>query len=67
MQRLPPVPVALCATWTDSTRYGHGRAATRSFYSHHLAEISTAVQLEDANTLNNIAAASTFALAFGVT
>ena len=52
---------------TDSTRYGHGRAATRSFYSHHLAEISTAVQLEDANTLNNIAAASTFALAFGVT
>jgi hypothetical protein len=44
----------------DNTRYGHGRASTRSFYAHHVAEMSTAVQVSDAIVLGNSAASTMF-------
>ena len=33
---------------TDNTRYGEGRASPRSFLTHHVANISTAIQAADA-------------------
>jgi hypothetical protein len=45
---------------TDNTRYGYGRASTTSFYVHHLSEISTAVQVADAQTIINAAAHEAF-------
>ena len=51
---------------TDNTRYGTGRAATRSYYAHHLAEISTAVQVADAVVIGNAAAHMGFKLSHGV-
>ena len=45
---------------TDNTRYGLSRASTTSFYVHHLSEISTAVQVADANTIINAATHESF-------
>jgi hypothetical protein len=36
---------------TDNTRYGEGRASPRSFLTHHVANISTAIQTADAQTI----------------
>ena len=38
---------------TDNTRYGEGRASPRSFLTHHVANISTAIQTADAQTILN--------------
>jgi hypothetical protein len=51
---------------TDATRYGLGRASTRSFYAHHIAEMSTAVQVADAIVLDNAAAHEMFAVSMGM-
>ena len=45
---------------TDLTQYGEGRASPKAFLSHHVANISTAIQAADAGTV--LAAASTRAL-----
>ena len=37
---------------TDNTRYGEGRASPRSFLTHHVANISTAIQAADAQTIS---------------
>ena len=50
----------------DPTRYGLGRASTRSFYAHHIAEMSTAVQVADAIVLDNAAAHEMFAVSVGM-
>ena len=42
---------------TDNTRYGEGRASPRSFLTHHVANISTAIQAADAQTILNAASA----------
>jgi hypothetical protein len=42
---------------TDNTRYGEGRASPRSFLMHHVANISTAIQAADAQTILNAASA----------
>ena len=42
---------------TDNTRYGEGRASPRSFLKHHVANISTAIQAADAQTILNAASA----------
>ena len=47
---------------TDGTIYGSSRLATRSFFVHHLAAVSSAVVLADTLTLENAGCA---ALAFG--
>ena len=39
----------------DTTIYGTGRAATRDFYPHHLAAISSALALAEARTLTDAA------------
>ena len=44
----------------DRTAYGTGRHSTRAFFVHHLAEISAAVRLADALTLENKAAELSF-------
>ena len=41
---------------TDYTRYGAGRASSKAFLTHHVANISTAIQVADANSV--LAAAS---------
>ena len=46
----------------DSTVYGTGRASPKSFYTHHLAAISSAIVRADALTLRNAAASLAFAL-----
>ena len=51
---------------TDSTSYGRGRASTRSFYAHHIAEMSTAVQVADAIVLDNAAAHVMFTVSVGM-
>ena len=46
---------------TDNTRYGEGRASpARSFLTHHVAAISTAIQAADAQTILNAASARLF-------
>ncbi len=37
--------------------YGEGRASPRSFLTHHVANISTAIQAADAQTILNAASA----------
>ena len=44
---------------TDNTRYGEGRASPRSFLTHHVPNISTAIQSADAQTILNAASART--------
>ena len=51
---------------TDNSRYGYSRTSTRSFYTHHLTEISTAVQVADAEHIANAAAHEAFALSHGL-
>ena len=36
---------------TDLTQYGEGRASTKAFLTHHVANISTVVQAADAHTV----------------
>ena len=36
---------------TDLTRYGEGRASPKAFLTHHVANISTAIQAADARTV----------------
>ena len=50
----------------DTTIYGTSRASTRDFYPHHLAAISSAIVLADANTLSAEAAHLNFKLTTGV-
>ena len=51
---------------TDNTRYGEGRASPRSFLTHHLANISTAIQAADAKTILNAASARMLRVSYGV-
>ena len=51
---------------TDNTRYGEGRASPRSFLTHHVAHISTAIQAADAQTILNAASARMLRVSFGV-
>ena len=50
----------------DSTVYGIGRASPRSFFSHHVAAVSSAIVLADALVLRNRAASLVFSLAHGM-
>ena len=45
---------------TDLTQYGEGRASPKTFLTHHVAAISTAIHTADAHTV--LTAASTRAL-----
>jgi len=40
---------------TDLTQYGEGRASTKAFLTHHVANISTVVQAADAHIVRRIA------------
>ena len=40
---------------TDNTHYGEGRASSKAFLTHHVANISTAIQLADADSVLNAA------------
>ena len=51
---------------TDNTRYGEGRASPRSFLTHHVANISTAIQAADAQTILNAASARMLRVSYGV-
>jgi len=51
---------------TDNSRYGEGRASPRSFLTHHVANISTAIQTADAQTILNAASARMLRVSFGV-
>ena len=51
---------------TDNTRYGEGRASPRTFLTHHVANISTAIQTADAQTILNAASARMLRVSFGV-
>jgi hypothetical protein len=51
---------------THGTRYGEGRASPRSFLTHHVANISTAIQTADAQTILNAASARMLRVSFGV-
>ena len=53
---------------TDNTRYGEGRASgpPRSFLTHHVANISTAIQAADAKTIFNAASARMLRVSYGV-
>ena len=50
----------------DATVYGESRASPHAFYAHHAAAISAAVQLQDAETLQNAAASLVFAVSMGL-
>ena len=47
----------------DSTAYGTGRASPKSFYTHHIAAISSAIVRADALLVRNAAATLAFELA----
>ena len=49
---------------TDNTRYG--RASPRTVLTHHVANISTAIQTADAQTILNAASARMLRVSFGV-
>ena len=58
---------------TDHTRYGEGRASPRRPQlphappmAHHVANISTAIQAADAQTILNAASARMLRVSFGV-
>ena len=57
---------ARAAGATDNTRYGTSRLSTRSFVAHHLGQISTAVQVADAETIANRAAHIAFTRSLGM-
>ena len=40
---------------TDLTQYGEGRASTKAFLTHHVANISNVVQAADAHTVLSVA------------
>jgi len=42
---------------SEGHTYGEGRASPRSFLTHHVANISTAIQAADAQTILNAASA----------
>ncbi len=51
---------------TDNTRYGEGRASPRTFLTHHVANISAAIQTTDAQTILNAASVRMLRVSFGV-
>ena len=57
---------ARAAGATDNTRYGTSRLSTQSFVAHHLGQISTAVQVADAETIANRAAHIAFTRSLGM-
>ena len=50
---------------TDLTKYGEGRASPKAFLTHHVANISTAVQAADAHTVLNAATSRAQRLSHG--
>ena len=50
----------------DHTRNGECRASPRSFLTHHVANISTAIQSADAQTILNAASARMLRVSYGV-
>ena len=50
---------------TDLTQYGEGRASPKAFLTHHVANISTAVQAADAHTVLNAATSRAQRLSHG--
>ena len=50
----------------DLTQYGEGRASPKFFLTHHAANISTAIQAADANTVLNDAAAAATQISLGL-
>ena len=45
------------STWAcDTTHYGSSRSSPRTFYAHHAAAVSAAVQAHESLTLENAAA-----------
>ena len=53
---------------TDNSRYGDGgpHRSSRSFLTHHVANISTAIQAADAQTILNAASARMLRVSYGV-
>ena len=51
---------------TDLTQYGKGRASTKAFLTHHVANISTAIQAADANAVLNAASARSLRQSLGL-
>ena len=51
---------------TDGTVYGSSRLATRSFFIHHLAAISSAIVCADARSIRNHAASLATQLSHGM-
>ena len=50
----------------DLTQYGEGRASPKDFLTHHVAAISTSIQLADANTILNDAASAVTNISLGL-
>ena len=50
---------------TDITQYGEGRASTKAFLTHHVANISTVVQAADAHTVLSAAVSRAQRLSHG--
>ena len=50
----------------DLTQYGEGRASPKDFLTHHVAAISTSIQLADANTILNDAANAVTSISLGL-
>jgi hypothetical protein len=51
---------------SEGHTYGEGRASPRSFLTHHVANISTAIQAADAQTILNAASARMLRVSYGV-
>ena len=51
---------------TDLTQYGEGRASSKAFLTHHVANISTAIQAADANAVLNAASARSLRQSLGL-
>ena len=51
---------------TDLTQYGKGRASSKAFLTHHVANISTAIQAADANAVLNAASARSLRQSLGL-
>ena len=51
----------------DLTQYGEGRASPKTFLTHHVAAISTAIQSADAHTVLTAASTRALRLSLGLT
>ena len=51
---------------TDLTQYGKGRASSKAFLTHHVANISTAIQAADANAVLNAASVRSLRQSLGL-